>query len=415
MPKVEPATVNLRDYLFTGTAGLVAAAGQFVVVTCLVYFLLVSGDTFRRTLLRVSGDTLTKKKITLQILDEIDLQIQRYLLVQLFTSAMLGAICWAIFLWIGLQDALLWGVVGGILHLIPYVGPFAFVVVISIIAFVQFDTIQPVFVLLGSVITMIGIIGMLLVPWLTGKVGRIKAVTVFLSLLVWGWLWGIWGLLLGVPIVMAINAICERVEDLQPISLFLGYGPDDEAQAAKDVAATDHLARCVGENLRNHLAQLARQIADRAAAPSQQRSRPCMREHAPCGGLIRSGAARREPGDDSGQHVARPRHGETRVRAVVHPWPRRWRRDAGQRALESDDGAARVSADRRRGNRVGFDRFPRGAHELRHFTCVRGEDRRHREACSPSRMTAVALRSTRRRRSRRWHACLRRYVAAARA
>jgi predicted PurR-regulated permease PerM len=70
---------------------------------------------------------------------------------------------------------------------------------------------------------------MLLVPWLTHKVGRIKAVTVFISLLVWGWLWGVWGLLLGVPIVMAINAICERVEDLQPISMFLGYGPKEPA------------------------------------------------------------------------------------------------------------------------------------------------------------------------------------------
>jgi len=238
-PKAEPPPmINLPQYLVMGTASLVEAAGQFVVVTFLVYFLLVSGDTFRRSLLRVSGDTLTKKKITLQILDEIDLQIQKYLLVQLVTSALLGAICWTIFVWIGLQDALVWGVLGGILHLIPYIGPTAFVVITAVIAFVQFDTMQPVVIVAGSVLTIVGLIGMLLVPWLTHKVGRIKAVTVFISLLVWGWLWGVWGLLLGVPIVMAINAICERVEDLQPISLFLGYGPEEPAQSTKDASAT---------------------------------------------------------------------------------------------------------------------------------------------------------------------------------
>jgi predicted PurR-regulated permease PerM len=63
------------------------------------------------------------------------------------------------------------------------------------------------------------------VPWLTEKVGTLKAVTVFITLLFWGWLWGAWGLLLGVPIVMAINAVCARVEDLQPISDFLGHAP----------------------------------------------------------------------------------------------------------------------------------------------------------------------------------------------
>jgi predicted PurR-regulated permease PerM len=65
-------------------------------------------------------------------------------------------------------------------------------------------------------------IALLVVPWLTQKIASLNAVTVFVTLLVWGWLWGIWGLLLGVPIVMAIKAVCDRVEDLQPIGNFLG-------------------------------------------------------------------------------------------------------------------------------------------------------------------------------------------------
>jgi len=216
---------NIWDYVVMGTASAVAGVGQLVVVVALVYFLLIAGDSFRRTLMRIRGDTLSKKKITLQILDEIDSQIQRYLLVQIATSALLAVVAWLAFAWIGLENALFWGFLGGLLHLIPYAGPTAFVLLVGLIAYAQFETLQPVAILIASVLTIVGVIGLLLVPWLTQRVGRLNAVTVFVSLLVWGWLWGIWGLLLGIPIVMAINAVCERVEDLQPISEFLGYAP----------------------------------------------------------------------------------------------------------------------------------------------------------------------------------------------
>jgi predicted PurR-regulated permease PerM len=88
---------NIWDYVVMGTASAVAGMGQLVVVVALVYFLLIAGDSFRRTLMRISGDTLSKKKITLQILEEINSQIQRYLVVQLATSALLGVVAWLVF------------------------------------------------------------------------------------------------------------------------------------------------------------------------------------------------------------------------------------------------------------------------------------------------------------------------------
>jgi predicted PurR-regulated permease PerM len=216
---------NVWNYVVMGTVSVVAGIGQLVVVVALVYFLLIAGDSFRRTLMRISGDTLSKKKVTLQVLEEINSQIQRYLLVQIATSALLGVAAWLAFAWIGLDNALFWACVGGVLHLIPYAGPTAFVFLVSLVAYTQFDSLQPAILVIFSTVAIIGVIGLLLVPWLTQRVGRLNAVTVFVSLLVWGWLWGIWGLLLGIPIVMAINAVCERVEDLQPISEFLGGAP----------------------------------------------------------------------------------------------------------------------------------------------------------------------------------------------
>jgi predicted PurR-regulated permease PerM len=222
-PTPDTPAFKARDYLLMGTASLIAGMGQLVVVIALVYFLLVAGDSFRRTLIRISGDSLTKKKITVQILDEIDHQVQRYLLVQIVSSALLVPLAWAAFAWIGLDNAVFWACVGGVFHLIPYIGPTAFVVITALVAYVQFETLEPVLMIIGVTLALVGVIGFLFVPWLTQRMGRINAVIVFVALLFWGWLWGVWGLLLGVPIVMAIKAVCERVEDLRPISEFLGY------------------------------------------------------------------------------------------------------------------------------------------------------------------------------------------------
>jgi predicted PurR-regulated permease PerM len=230
----DTSTFKVRDYVLMGTASFIAGMGQLVVVIALVYFLLVAGDSFRRTLIRISGDSLTKNKITVQILDQIDRQVQRYLLVQLVSSALLALLAWVAFSWIGLNNALFWACVGGVLHLIPYVGPTALVVITALVAYVQFDTLQPVAMIFGITLALVGVIGLLLVPWLTQRVGRINAVIVFVALLFWGWLWGVWGLLLGVPIVMAIKAVCERVEDLRPISEFLGYEEKKSVRAPSE-------------------------------------------------------------------------------------------------------------------------------------------------------------------------------------
>ena len=74
----------------------------------------------------------------------------------------------------------------------------------------------------GSSLVITGLEGYLLTPWLTARASRMSPVVVFISVLFWGWLWGVWGLLLGVPIIMIIKAVCDHVEDLEPIGELLG-------------------------------------------------------------------------------------------------------------------------------------------------------------------------------------------------
>ena len=109
--------------------------------------------------------------------------------------------------------------------MIPYVGPAVFLVIVSMVAYVQFQTLAPVAAIILSILLSTGIIGMLLVPWLTQRVSRLHAITVFVALLFWSWLWGTWGLLLGIPFIMALNVVFEHVEGLQVFSHFLSGGP----------------------------------------------------------------------------------------------------------------------------------------------------------------------------------------------
>ena len=220
--QIEKPKLNVKEYLWMGTMSAFGFAGQLTMVLFLAYFMLVSGDTFRRKLVKISGPTLSKKKITLRVLDEITDQIQRYLLVQIFTSILVGVATWLAFLWIGLEHAAIWGIAAGVFNTVPYLGPVIVTVGTALVAFLQFGTVGMVLLVAGISLVITSLEGYLLTPWLTARASRMNPVVVFIGVLFWGWLWGVWGLLLGVPIIMIIKAVCDRVEDLGPIGELLG-------------------------------------------------------------------------------------------------------------------------------------------------------------------------------------------------
>lgn len=219
---VERASFNVKDYLWTGTIGLVTLIGQAVAVIFLTYFLLLSGDSFRRKLLKLAGPSFSKKKVTLQALHEITGQIQRYLQVQLLTSALVGVLTWLALLAIGLENAAVWGIAAFVLNFVPYVGSLITAAATALVGFLQFGTLNMALVVGGASLFIHTIVGNLVTPWLTSRASRLSPVAVFVGLLAWGWLWGVWGLLLGVPIMMMVKSVCDRVDDLKPLGEFLG-------------------------------------------------------------------------------------------------------------------------------------------------------------------------------------------------
>jgi len=213
---------NIQDYLLTGTMHAAEAAAQVTVVAFITWFLLASGDTFRRKLARIAGPSFGKRKITVQALDEITDQVQRYLLVQVLTSAIVGVATALAFWALGVNNAAVWGVVAAVLNLVPYVGAVVLCGASGVVALLQFGTIQMALAV-GSVSIVMHIVsGYMLTPWLTSRTSRLNAVVVFIGVLAWGWLWGVWGLLLGTPILMALKAVCDRVDDLKAIGELMG-------------------------------------------------------------------------------------------------------------------------------------------------------------------------------------------------
>lgn len=220
--QIEEPRLRIRDYLWDGTIGVLSFMTLAVMVLFMTYFLMVSGDTFRRKLVKFSGPTLGRKKDTVQMLNEISAQVQRYLMVQVLTSVIVGISIWLAFLWVGLENAAVWGVAAAILNLVPYLGPILITGGTALVAFLQFGNMSMALMVASISILINALEGFLLMPWLTGHASRMNPVVVFVGILFWGWLWGAWGLLLGMPIMMAVKAVCDHVDEFKSAGDFMG-------------------------------------------------------------------------------------------------------------------------------------------------------------------------------------------------
>lgn len=219
--QIEEPAFAARAYLWAGSLSALSLAGQALMVLLLTFFLLLSDDLFKRKL--VEGvPTFGRKKLTVQVLDQIADQIERFLLVQLFTSLIVGVATWAALWAIGLQQPAVWGLMAGVFNSIPYFGPIIVTGGLSVVAFLQFGTFTMVVAVAGIALAITSLEGWLLTPMLLSRAANMNQVAVFVGLIFWSWIWGVWGMLLAVPMLMVVKSVCDHIEDLQPVGQFLG-------------------------------------------------------------------------------------------------------------------------------------------------------------------------------------------------
>ena len=219
--QVEQPAIDIRDYVVWGSANALAFASQATLIVFFVFFLLASGDLFKRKLMRLAGST-ERRQITVQILDEINLLIERYLRVVVVTSATVGVATWIAFEAVGLEQAAFWAILAGVFNTVPYFGPVIVTGGTAIVAFLQFGTISMALTVAGIALAITTLEGWLLVPLLTSRAVETNEIAVFLSLIFWSFVWGVWGTLLAVPMLVVAKACCDRIEKLKPVGELLG-------------------------------------------------------------------------------------------------------------------------------------------------------------------------------------------------
>jgi predicted PurR-regulated permease PerM len=188
--------------------------GDLVIIFFLVYFLLISGHHVRSRLIEIAGP---ERRMASTIIDDINTQIQRYLLVLLVTAIVVGVATWAILAWMGVRHAATWGILAGVFNSIPYFGPVVVSGGLFLIGMMQGGGMTQALQMSGVAILITSLEGWLLTPALMGKAERMSALAVFLGVLLWTWIWGPWGTVLAVPMLVVVKSVADHVPPLRPI------------------------------------------------------------------------------------------------------------------------------------------------------------------------------------------------------
>lgn len=212
------AASSMTEWVQRGVGSVLALAGNITVIFFLVFFLLLSGDHFRKRIVEIAGTLLERRQITATIIDDINAQIQRFLMVNLITAAVVALATWGALAWMGVGQAAVWGILAGVFNSIPYFGPIIVSGGLLLVGLVQSGDPTHAIKISAAALVITALEGWLLTPPLMGKAERMHVVVVFLGVLLWTWIWGAWGTILAVPMLVIVKSVADHVESLKPLS-----------------------------------------------------------------------------------------------------------------------------------------------------------------------------------------------------
>ena len=225
---VKPENVSLSDLVDVSslTAVLTSGAGSFVsglgnsfLIILLMFFILAgSGDFVRKV--RVGFAERHSDRLSTMI-ESIDLRVRQYLIAKTLISLGTGALTTVILLIFGVDFALLWGFLTFLLNFIPNIGSIVSTVFPILISFLQFDSVgTPLLLLVLLVLTQM-LMGNVVEPKLMEASLDLSPLLVLVALVFWGWLWGLWGMILAVPMMSILKIVFENIESLRPIAVIM--------------------------------------------------------------------------------------------------------------------------------------------------------------------------------------------------
>ena len=236
-PQVEIKKPGLLSNLLSRTKGI---AVLIVEVIILLYFFLAVGDVFTLKLVQVLP-RLRDKKEALEIVNETQSSISQYLISITFINLIEGTAIGVGLAILGLPNPLLWGVLAFFANYIPYLGAIIAGSIVTLVALVTFDSIGQAMIA-PLIYFGVNFTDNFLAPYIVGKRLVLNPVIVFLAVMFWGWLWGIPGVLVAVPLTMIIKIICDHNAVLAPFAEFL-TAPRTETEKEPDPPVKPALAK----------------------------------------------------------------------------------------------------------------------------------------------------------------------------
>jgi predicted PurR-regulated permease PerM len=202
-----------NSFAFTAwdiVAGAPKVLASVLTVALLVFFFLVYGDEILRRAVEISP-TFAYKRHTVSIVRSIQVEVSSYLLLTAAINVTLGLITAGVLYLYGLPDPLLWGTVATVANFIPYVGAITTTSILAVVGALHFQELGPALLPAATFAGITAVEGNLITPMLQGRRSRLSPVAILLWLLVWGWLWGIPGALLAVPMLTCVKLITARL------------------------------------------------------------------------------------------------------------------------------------------------------------------------------------------------------------
>ena len=216
-PEVEMKKSTFTDAVVLHTPEFI---GSTVLVIILLYFLLAYDGVFLTKLIKLLP-TLSDKKRAVAIATEVEGQVSRYLFTQTAINIGLGFSVGTAVGLLGLRNPIMWGVMVALLNFIPYLGALAGIICITLGAILSFDSVGYAMLFPAVYLGLATLEGNFITPWVMGRSLTLNPVMILLSLTFWGWMWGIVGIVLAVPILAAFKIFCAHIEPMEPLAEFL--------------------------------------------------------------------------------------------------------------------------------------------------------------------------------------------------